>query len=162
MFIIKCNVEKISLRIFKYLAIQVLYTLVINIIIYYDIDIIELMNNNNSDGIVKVLIRVSLFLGWSAMSVFYYSKFYEHSWLKLKRKFIKNEIVENNANLNDNDSVINIDTELKPPIINEDGSFRHSIVDVGGLNDPDNIERVYLLKAIIFSIIAVVVKNGWY
>lgn len=148
-------VEKISLRIFKYLAIQGLYALGINIIIYYDI--IEFTDNRALD----VIIRVSLFLGLSTMSVFYYSEFFEHSWLKLKRKFIKNEN-NNNANLNDNDSVIELNTELKPPIINADGSFRQSIVDVGGLNDPDNIERAYLVKAIATSIIAVLVKQGWY
>ena len=168
MFIIQCKilifkfynkfnffyfVEKISLRIFKYLAIQGLYALGINIIIYFDIT--EFIDSRALD----VIIKVSVFLGLSTMSVFYYSKFFEHSWLK----FIKNEKVENNdnVNLNDNDNVIELNTELKPPIINADGSFHlSSIVDVGGLNDPDNIERVYLVKAIAFSIMAVIIKHG--
>lgn len=109
-------VSKITLRILKYLTIQVLYSLGVNIIVYFDI--IEL-----NEPLEKFL-KISLFIGLSVASVYHYYKFFDLGWLKLKKKFKKNEKVEN-ENLNnveiesncDNNSIIDLSSELKPEFV---------------------------------------------
>ena len=136
-------VSKITLRILKYLLIQGLYLLGVNIIVYFDI--IEF-----NEPLEKFL-KFSLFIGLSVASVYHYYKFFDLSWLKLKKKFKKNETVEN-ENLNNieielnrnNDITINFSSELKPS--------SSGYVDVWNLNDPNNLERVYLVKAIWLNI----------
>lgn len=159
-------IEKISLRILKYLTIQGLYALGVNTIIYYDI--IEL---NES---LEKLLKFSLFIGLSTASVYHYYKFYDLSWLKLKKKFKKEEAVENsgdnNIEIESDFNNIPIDlgpsSELLKPVKKEvffyieDKDPRTHIVDIGGLNDPDNLERAYLFKAILLNLIAWWIKNG--
>lgn len=150
-------IEKISLRILKYLTIQGLYALGVNTIIYYDI--IEL---NES---LEKLLKFSLFIGLSTASVYHYYKFYDLSWLKLKKKFKKEEAVENSV-----DNNIPIDLGPSPELLKpvkkevffyiEDKDPRTHIVDIGGLNNPDNLERAYLFKAILLNLIAWWIKNG--
>lgn len=147
-----CFIKKISLRILKYLTIQGLYTLGVNTIIYYDI--IEL---NES---LEKLLKISLFIGLSAASVYHYYKFYDLSWLKLKKKFKKEEIIENVNEDNNNLNNIKIKSSLNEnevglgPCAKYNADMNSKIVDVGGLNDPDNLERVYLFKAILLNLIA--------
>lgn len=153
-------IEKISLRILKYLIIQGLYVLGVNTIIYYDI--IEL---NES---LEILLKFSLFIGLSTASVYHYYKFYDLSWLKLKKKFKKKEAVENSGDNNSNNIEIepnsnNIPIDLGPrpellepvPVKEEDFfqiidiDSRKHFVDICGLSDPENAERAYLFKAIL-------------
>lgn len=155
-------VEKISLRILKYLTVQGLYTLGINAIIYYDI--IELNET------LEKAFKLSLFLVLSAASVYHYSQFFELGWLKLKKKFKKVEKEEKaqneNEDLNNIETESNLDTgiiDLSPeskPIHIADVNSRSFIVDIGGLNDPDNLERAYLFKAILLNLFAWWIKNG--
>lgn len=151
--------EKISLRILKYLTVQGLYALVINAIVYYDI--IEL-----NETLEKVF-KLSLFLGLSVASVYHYYQFFDLGWLKLKKKFKKAE--EEKAQ-NENEDLNNIETEsnldacvidlsselepVKKVFHIADVNSRSFIVDVGGLSDPDNLERAYLFKAILLNLLA--------
>lgn len=162
-------VEKISLRILKYLTVQGLYTLGINAIIYYDI--IEL-----NETLEKVF-KLSLFIGLSVASVYHYVQFFDLGWLKLKKKFKEAEKAQNeNKDLNNIENteieesnpdtgIIDLSSELKPVKKEEvfhiaDVNCRSFIVDVGGLSDPDNLERAYLFKAILLNLLAWWIKNG--